>query len=301
MGGETGASGPKGLGDNDRPLPGTARAGEAEALPGQLGNQPVKPLRILLAEDVPINQKFLSGFLRRAGYEVVIAVNGREALEELERSSFDAVLMDVQMPELDGLEATRRIRENAAGKFDPCIPIIALTAFALKDDRERFLSAGMDAYVSKPVDMKELIRIIAEVTTRRRLAGGGLPPSNPAPEPSEESSGAPRLRDEDALRRCLNDRQFLWGLRRDFAEGLAQAHLEKLKQAAAGGDVAGVRGQAHAVKGALALIGAERGRDLALRLENWPGDGDREELASLVAGFEEEMLALIALIRQAGA
>jgi CheY-like chemotaxis protein len=260
-------------------------------------------LRILLAEDVPINQKFLAGILGRCGHEVVVVANGREALEELERSSFDVVLMDVQMPVLDGLEATRRIRANVAGKFDPGVPIIALTAFALKDDREKFLDAGMDAYVSKPVDMKELLQTVAAVAARRRPEPGAASPSRggPATDTEEKAPEAPHLRDEDALRRCLGDRQFLWSLRRDFADGLATGHLDKIQRSVADGDLAALRGQAHAVKGVLALIGAERGRDLALRLENWPGDGDGGELAALAADFAEEIRVLIALISQAGA
>jgi len=291
MGGSGGASaspGPEGEISSTVSVPGTERAVAPETPPG-------KALRILLAEDVPINQKFLSGFLRHAGHEVVIAANGREALQELEKSSFDLVLMDVQMPVMDGLEATRRIRGNAAGTFDPLIPVVALTAFAMEGDREEFLSAGMDAYVSKPVDMRELLRTLEAVTARRRadLPGGVSRPAAQAPPV------APRLRDEDALRRCLNDREFLWSMRRDFADGLAQAHLDKLNRAVERADLAGMRGQAHAIKGALALIGAERSRDLALQLEKWPEDGGREELARLAAGFEEEIDALIELIRQA--
>jgi signal transduction histidine kinase/DNA-binding response OmpR family regulator len=117
-------------------------------------------LRILLAEDNATNQAIVCGVLGRRGHRVEVAVNGRRALEKIEAGNFDLVLMDVQMPELDGLEATALIRnrEKAAGSH---IPIIAMTAHALKGDRERCLEAGMDGYVSKPINIKELDMAIA--------------------------------------------------------------------------------------------------------------------------------------------
>ncbi|MFP4517536.1 MAG: PAS domain-containing protein, partial [Desulfovibrionales bacterium] len=115
------------------------------------------PLSILLAEDNAVNRLFLHRALSTAGHTVTEAVNGYQALEELGRGRFDLILMDIQMPEMDGLEATREIRSNGLA---PGIPIIALTAYAMKGDREKFLEAGMDGYVSKPVDFGELARVI---------------------------------------------------------------------------------------------------------------------------------------------
>ncbi len=112
--------------------------------------------RILLAEDNAINQKVAIQMLKRLGYSADVAANGREALQALERQSYDIVLMDVQMPEMDGLEAAGRIRE-----LWPCGPrIIALTAYALEGDRERCLAAGMDEYISKPIQLEELRRAL---------------------------------------------------------------------------------------------------------------------------------------------
>ncbi len=120
------------------------------------------PLRILLAEDNPVNQRLALKLLEKRGHTVLVANNGREALEVLERArweGFDAVLMDVQMPEMDGLEATANIRarERATGRH---LPIIAMTAHAMKGDRERCLEAGMDGYVSKPVRAADLLEEI---------------------------------------------------------------------------------------------------------------------------------------------
>jgi CheY-like chemotaxis protein len=113
------------------------------------------PLRILLAEDNPTNQVLTLAMLDRLGYRADVAGNGVEVLKTLQRQFYDVILMDVQMPEMDGLEATREVRRS----FNPaCQPrIIALTADAMKEDRERCLAAGMDDYVSKPIQVNELI------------------------------------------------------------------------------------------------------------------------------------------------
>jgi PAS domain S-box-containing protein len=128
-------------------------------------------LRILLVEDDPLNQIFAEEFLRDAGHRVTLAANGLEALEALSRDHFDLALMDISMPVMDGIEATSRIRAASMdGPLDPRIPIIALTAHALKGDRERFLRAGMDGYVSKPLDLDALTRVIRTVFQERELA-----------------------------------------------------------------------------------------------------------------------------------
>jgi PAS domain S-box-containing protein len=126
-----------------------------------LGELP--PLSILLAEDNAVNLLFLTRALEEAGHVVTSVTNGREVLEVLKRERFDLILMDVQMPEMDGLQATERIRAGHSGKNPSTLPIIAITAYAMKGDRERFLDAGMNGYVSKPVDFSELARTIQEV------------------------------------------------------------------------------------------------------------------------------------------
>ncbi len=118
----------------------------------------VRPLHILLAEDNLVNQRLAIGLLEKQGHTLVVAANGRLAVEAWQRERFDLLLMDVQMPELDGLEATATIR--AQEPPDQHVPIIAMTAHAMQGDRDRCLAAGMDGYVAKPIQTQELFDAI---------------------------------------------------------------------------------------------------------------------------------------------
>ncbi len=128
------------------------------------------PLRILLVEDTPVNQKLAVRLLEKHGHSVTTANNGREALEILDRLNWDVdlVLMDVQMPEMDGYQATAAIREREP-QLGIRLPIIAMTAHALERDQERCLAAGMDAYMSKPIHVEKLFQLISEVVEPRAV------------------------------------------------------------------------------------------------------------------------------------
>jgi CheY-like chemotaxis protein len=132
----------------------------------QDAREPMTVLRILVAEDNPVNQRLVIRLLEKRGHRVVLAVDGRQAIEALNQGSFDLVLMDVQMPEMDGLEATALIREKEkkTGKHQP---IIALTAHAMTGDRDRCLAAGMDGYLTKPIWPQELDQILESYVNRR--------------------------------------------------------------------------------------------------------------------------------------
>jgi two-component system CheB/CheR fusion protein len=117
-------------------------------------------LQVLVAEDNRVNQIFITDYLEEQGHDVDVAANGRQALDMLAQAPFDLVLMDVGMPEMDGIEATQRIRDGHDGVRNPDIPIVAFTAHALKGDRQRCLDAGMDDYLSKPVDVARLEAIL---------------------------------------------------------------------------------------------------------------------------------------------
>ncbi|HXW13850.1 MAG TPA: ATP-binding protein [Terriglobia bacterium] len=134
----------------------------------------LKPLRILLAEDNSVNQLLAVRLLEKYGHRVVLARNGREAVNQIEKEEFDLVLMDVQMPEVDGLQATMEIRskETSSGLH---LPILAMTAYAMQGDRERCLAAGMDGYISKPLNIKELLTAVRAVLGSPKLASRGGP------------------------------------------------------------------------------------------------------------------------------
>ena len=144
--------------------------GSAIARPADLGHR--HPLKILLAEDNAVNQKLVVHLLGSLGYRIEIAGNGLEALEALARQSFDLVLMDVQMPEMDGLSASQLIRE----RYHPAPRVVAVTANAMVGDREKYLAAGMDDYISKPIRLEELIQVLENTAP--------LPPSGREPDPS---------------------------------------------------------------------------------------------------------------------
>jgi CheY-like chemotaxis protein len=133
-------------------------------------------LRLLLVEDNAINQLVASEMLRRQGYLVDVAANGREALAALERQTFEVVLMDVQMPEMDGFETTAALRDRES-RTGAHTPVIALTAHAMKGDRERCLQAGMDGYVSKPIRADDLNRELDTILPHA-LGGAAIRPVN---------------------------------------------------------------------------------------------------------------------------
>ncbi len=141
-------------------------------IPPPAKNAPLGP-RILVVEDDPVNRLAALRILEKLGYAVLGAADGAQALALLEIERFDLILMDVQMPGMNGLEATRRIRES--GKTYAGMPIVAMTAHAMSGDRERFLTGGMDAYVSKPVDMKALADVLRGIFEKRANKEAGYP------------------------------------------------------------------------------------------------------------------------------
>ena len=150
-------------------------------------------VRILLAEDNVVNQKIVLRILeKKLGYHAVTVTNGKEALEHLEKKDYDLVLMDCQMPEMDGYEATRRIRDESSSVRNHRIPVIAMTANAMKGDREKCFEAGMDDYISKPINMQGFVDVI-----KRHLQNGEeqqLPPSS-----SPDTKGCGMLKQETAV------------------------------------------------------------------------------------------------------
>jgi PAS domain S-box-containing protein len=250
-------------------------------------------LRVLLAEDNAVNQRLAVRLLERHGHSVVVAGNGREALAALERQPYDVVLMDVQMPELGGLEATEHIRagERGTGRH---VPIIALTAHAMKGDREKCLAAGMDAYLSKPIQARELLHALAA------LAPGSAPAAPAAPA----RDGGDQLVDwAQALAGTGGDAELLQELVRLF---LAECPgwLAQIRDAIARQDPAQLRRAAHTLKGTLCTLGARPASAVAQRLELMGRTaelgGSEKTLAELEAVLDQLRPALAAPPSAAG-
>jgi PAS domain S-box-containing protein len=237
----------------------------------------LRALRILLAEDNPFNQKLAIGLLEKQGHTVVVAQNGHEVLHLLPRQRFHLVLMDVQMPGMDGLEATAAIRrsEQATGEH---IPIIAMTAYAMKGDRERCLAAGMDGYLSKPVRSAELFDAIDKLVAH----------SQPADTPAVHEGDLPTLEWEEALDIVGGDQQLLGELVGVFLREVPN-WMEDLHQAVAAGNGAGIRVGAHRFKGALSQLGAQQAAALALRLEGMAREGNLDEAGNTWTALKAEL------------
>jgi CheY-like chemotaxis protein/anti-sigma regulatory factor (Ser/Thr protein kinase) len=134
--------------------------------PEKLSTQPKKNLHVLVAEDNMLNAQVIVAFLTRLGHTSKVAVNGLEAINVLAEEDFDAVLMDIEMPEMDGLDATRAIRNGNSRVRNPKIPVVALTAHALQDYEDKSYAAGMDNYLTKPVDINQLSEILQQVSQK---------------------------------------------------------------------------------------------------------------------------------------
>jgi PAS domain S-box-containing protein len=232
-------------------------------------------LRVLLAEDNPVNRTVASRTLEKRGHWVRAVESGAEAVAAFEDGSFDVILMDVQMPIMDGLEATALIRkkENAAlGR----VPIIALTAHAMKGDRERCLAAGMDDYLTKPFKAADLIRAV-------ECGRGELEPAEP--------TGAQILNRSALLDRVEGDRALVSELVKVFFEE-APPLLQEIRTAVRERDATAMGKAAHRLRGTLTTIGAERAAAPALRLELSSRDETPEPSDADFAELEEELFRL---------
>jgi two-component system sensor histidine kinase/response regulator len=260
------------------------------------------PARILLAEDNPVNQRFAARLLEKAGHLVRIVANGRLAVEAFQRERFDVILMDVQMPEMDGFGASAAIRrlEGEAGEGRH-IPIIALTAHAMKGDRERCLDAGMDGYVAKPIRASVLLAKIDELLP----AGdsGEQPSHGPAPQartdeaetPADEAPTEEPFDPAAALQRLEGDTALLAELAAMLPD-VAAAGIDRIREALAAGDHQAVGEAAHSLKGALASLDARPAFESALGLETAAREGDIDGIQSSWRKLPSQIAALTAAL-----
>jgi CheY-like chemotaxis protein/HPt (histidine-containing phosphotransfer) domain-containing protein len=240
-------------------------------------------LRVLVAEDNQVNRRFVTRVLEKRGHSVSTVPTGRHAIEAIERlkpRSFDVVLMDVQMPELDGLSATERIRqaERSAGGH---VPIVAMTAHAMAGDRDRCFAAGMDDYVTKPLHPHELVDAVERAVAPQRSA-------RVAPGPA---GSAPAFDMGRARARLGGDRQLLREMIAIF-RAESPATMTAIRKSTTSGDISGLRESAHALKGSLGTLGALQAFQAAQRLEDVARQNDLAAIAPAFIDLEREMTEL---------
>jgi len=244
--------------------------------------QPQMALNVLVAEDTPFNQKFISRLLGKWGYTAEIVDNGLKAVAAVSAAGYDIILMDVQMPEMDGFEATAKIRELEAQKGSHT-PIIAMTAHAMKGDRERCLEAGMDDYVPKPISSEALANAIRNLIKDK-------------PQPIEKEDTVDEdtqpFFDKDALLKAFdNDMEFLKEVIDMFIADYPDM-LKNITTAIESKDAPGLQRTAHALKGMLGNFQAESSAQKAYALEKMGSNGQLENAADIYRQLSAELDSL---------
>ena len=274
-----------------------------------LGEQRKGSRRILVVEDNPVNRKVARGMIEKLGFSVEMACNGQEALEALRGGQFDLVIMDCQMPEMDGYEATARLRNPIYGALRSNVPVIAMTANAMKGDREKCLKAGMDDYVSKPVNPPELAAVIERWLDRshptpRTAPTAGAPasaekngnPSAVAMLPALEQSD---FNPADLLDRLSGDQELATVVVQSFIQEI-QNQMIAFRQALAGADAAEGQRLAHSIKGASGSVACPRLQEIARLAESACRDGRLDDARDAGAEFFTAFAQAESAFRKAG-
>ena len=249
----------------------------------------VPSLKILLAEDGLVNQKVAVSLLEQRGHKIVVANNGQEALSTLARESFDIVLMDVQMPVMDGFEATGLIRQQeATSGFH--VPIIAMTAHAMKGDRERCLAAGMDGYIPKPIRAKDLYKAVESLAVN---TGGSQDPS------TEFMGEAETIDREFVLQQMGGNTETL-----ETVVGVFTVECPKLmkgiRSAITAGNPSELQRAAHTLKGSIQLFGLKRPAEATLQLETMGRNQDLAGAEAVWLTLEQEVDRLMPMLADLG-
>jgi len=253
--------------------------------------------RILLAEDNITNQQVALGILKKFGLRADAVADGAEALKVLSVLPYDLVLMDVQMPVMDGLETTHQIRDPQSSVLDHAIPVIAMTARAMQGDQENCLAAGMNDYISKPVTPQTLARVLEKWLIPQEDSSelGTAAPSG-ALKRMNTPPPLPLVWDlKGMMERMMNDVDLARAVLEGFPEDISQ-RIKTLKELLETGDTAGVERQAHSINGAASIVGGEALRAEALAIETAARSGDLAAAAARVAELARRSDRLRALI-----
>lgn len=269
----------------------------------------VPPQRILLAEDSKANQQLALAILNEHGHKVTVAENGLEALELLEQQTFDIVLMDVQMPKMDGFEAVARIREREQ-QTGGHQQIIAMTAHAIQGDRERCLDGGMDDYVSKPIRREDLFIALATAAEKAGTSTESREASDKSPEPqvdsrTESSSDESPSPGDDVPHVCLDrlrnqlsgDRSHVRMITESYVEE-TEEHLTGISDSIQSGDWKEVRRRAHTIKGAMRMFEADDAARTAENVEELAAAGGGNDAASLLAELDGNVRSVLSRLKQ---
>ncbi|RMF01909.1 MAG: response regulator [Chloroflexi bacterium] len=249
-----------------------------------------RSLRILLVEDNEVNRRLAKIMLERAGHQIITAENGRIALDTLETdTTFDVILMDVQMPEMDGIETTVRIRSNPRWTH---LPIIAMTAHAMKGDREHLLSVGMDDYVSKPIRPEAVFAAI-----NRQMAKAGDRITVAAKPKNTSENSVPVLNHTRFLEDFGGDVDMFNELL-DMLVEQATAHISKMNTAIEQHDFEALRFEAHSLKGSSATMGADRVSAVSYQLEKMGREENLAEAPAALAQLEQELQTLLSHVAE---
>ena len=252
---------------------------------------PIQRLHVLLAEDNVVNQRLVVSLLRRRGHRVTTAVSGREAIAATEHTAFDVVLMDLQMPDIDGIEATGVIRERERAHGGH-LRVVAMTAHAMKGDRERCLAAGMDAYLSKPINAATLYAMLEGGAA---LEGGG---GSIVPDVGASSASAVDL--AGLMNRLQGDRRLLAEIARLFLED-GPMRLGALREAVDARDPGRIRASAHMLKGVAVNLSAKGLCDAARAIEECGAGGQLDGIDELWRRVSVEAAAVMDILRQSAA
>ncbi|NTW99072.1 MAG: response regulator [Geobacteraceae bacterium] len=253
------------------------------------------PMDVLVADDVEINRAIVQALLEPHGYRITCVENGLKAVEAFESKRYDVVLMDVQMPVMDGLQATRAMRnyERAMGRSVP-VPIVAMTAIAGNEDRQVCLESGMDDYLTKPLKPGQLLQLLNKFCHHPIESVGatrGIPPASALNVlPAERGKSAPVFDRNELLERLGGRSEMIPRFVDLFCKGVLP-HMEGLEAALAAGDADGVRRHAHAIKGSAGNIAALQMHKTASLLEKSANEGDLTEAPQRLAMLQDEYRA----------
>jgi PAS domain S-box-containing protein len=258
--------------------------------------------KILLVEDNPINQKLAIALLQKAGYQVEVAENGLQAVEKVIHQSYDAILMDVQMPDMDGYEATRLIRQREGATRH--IPIIAMTAHAMQGDRERCLAAGMDDYISKPIKPEILFATLERWLLENSVETNAALTEHPQRADDKNSTGSsfstlPPIDITAAMPRFSYDEEFFATMCQEFLQSFDQ-RLSDLSRAIQNGDALTFGRLGHNLKGAAASFNAGPLTQLAFEIETKGAAGDLSSAPLLLSALAFEMKRLKEFLTERG-